>query len=142
MTAPSMDNITLNDCVEFVPPVSSGKVVKVYDGDTITIATYLTMGENPNPVCYKFQVRLNCIDTPEIKGPSATEKELAKRARDALSNQIMNKMVELRNVSLEKYGRLLADVYCNGVCMNTYMVDGGYAVTYCGGKKTRPDEWE
>lgn len=131
----ALQAITLNDCVEFVPPVQFGKVVKVYDGDTITIATYLAFASSA-PVCYKFQVRLNGIDTPEIKGSSFAEKELAKRARDVLSDKLMGKIVELRNVSLEKYGRLLADVYCNGVCMNTMMIEGGYAVKYDGGAKT------
>jgi micrococcal nuclease len=139
----SLENITLANCVEFIPPVKSGKVVKVYDGDTITIATYLAIGDDraSSPVCYKFQVRLNGIDTPEIKGATAKEKELAKVARDALSDKIMGKVVELRNVSLEKYGRLLADVYHEGVCMNTMMLEGGYAVKYEGGTKNIPGEW-
>jgi len=138
----SLQDVTINNCVEFIPPIQFGKVVKVYDGDTITIASYLQFSGTATPVCYKFQVRLNGIDTPEIKGSSATEKEMAKKARDALSDKIMGKIVELKNVKLEKYGRLLADVYCNGVCMNTFMVDNGVAVKYNGGTKVRPDTWD
>jgi hypothetical protein len=39
--------------IEFVPPVTGGKVIKVYDGDTITIATTLPYPDSP---LYKFRV--------------------------------------------------------------------------------------
>ena len=56
----------------FVPPVNSGRVIKVYDGDTITIASKVP-GLKNSPI-YKFSVRLNGIDTPEIKGKNEDEK--------------------------------------------------------------------
>ena len=122
----------------FVPPVTGGKVIKVYDGDTITIAAKLPHASSP---VYKFSVRLLGIDCPEIKGSTEKEKELAKRARDALSERINGKMVSLRNVSTEKYGRLLADVYIDGECLNTWMLVHKYAIKYDGGTKTKPCEW-
>lgn len=124
--------------VPFVPPVTSGKVIKVYDGDTITIASKLPF---PNSPVYKFPVRLHGIDCPEIKGSTETEKTLAKAARDALSDKINGNVVTLRNVSTEKYGRLLADVYYNGEHMNQWMLLNNYAVKYDGGTKSRPDNW-
>jgi endonuclease YncB( thermonuclease family) len=122
----------------FVPPVTEGKVIKVYDGDTITIAAKLPYASSP---VYKFSVRLSGIDCPEIKGSTEKEKELAKHARDALSERINGKMVSLRNVSTEKYGRLLADVYIDGECLNTWMLVHKYAIKYDGGTKTKPCEW-
>jgi endonuclease YncB( thermonuclease family) len=124
--------------VPFVPPVTCGKVIKVYDGDTITIASRLPFTDSP---IYKFPVRLLGIDCPEIKGSTETEKNLAKSARDALSSRINGKMVILKNVSTEKYGRLLADVYIDGANMNQWMLDNNYAVKYDGGTKSRPDNW-
>jgi endonuclease YncB( thermonuclease family) len=53
----------------------------------------------------------------------------------------MNKIVQLKNTSSEKYGRLLADVYLDDVCINTWMIEQGFAVAYSGGTKVRPDEW-
>jgi endonuclease YncB( thermonuclease family) len=132
----SLQTVTLSDCVEFIPPVQFGKVVKVYDGDTITVACYLQFVHDEKATCYKFSVRLNGIDTPEIKGKTLGERELAKKARDALSDLIFGKIVELRNVSLEKYGRLLADVYINGLHVNGWMIEKGFAVKYDGGTKT------
>ena len=36
----------------FVPKIKKCKVIKVYDGDTITVAAFL----KGDPECYKFQV--------------------------------------------------------------------------------------
>ena len=132
-------NVDWNNTTPFVPPIKSGYVIKVYDGDTITIAAKMPYMNSP---IYRFSVRLNGIDCPEIKGKTITEKELAINARDALANKIMRKNVTLQNVSLEKYGRLLADVYCEGVHMNQWMLDKKFALPYDGGKKSRPLEWD
>ena len=133
-----LDLITYSNTVPFVPPITTGKVIKVYDGDTFTLAA--TLPNTIEPI-YRFSVRMNGIDTPEIKGKSKTEKELAKKARDALSNLIMNKVVTLKNVSTEKYGRILADVYVGDLFVNEWMIKENYAVSYDGGTKHIPDEW-
>lgn len=122
----------------FVPPVTCGKVVKVYDGDTITIASKLPYDQSP---VYRFSVRMLGIDTPEIKGSSPKEKFLAKQARDALSAMILGKIVYLKDVGTEKYGRLLATVYYEETNLNQWMIDKKYAVPYDGGTKQRPPEW-
>ena len=85
---------------------------------------------------------MNGIDTPEIRGKSEAEKELAYFVRDALSERIMGKIVELRNVSNEKYGRILADVYLGDEHINGWLVDENFAVLYDGGKKHRPASWD
>jgi len=132
-------NAEWKNTTPFVPPVKGGKVIKVYDGDTITIASKLPYMSSP---MYRFTVRLNGIDCAEIKGHTFNEKEIAVKARDALSNMILGKWVELRNVSTEKYGRILADVYYGGVCVNTWMLENGHAVIYDGGTKQRPSDWD
>jgi len=134
ISAPA-DPITWKTTVPFVPPVTAGKVIKVYDGDTITVATKLPMKNSP---VYRFPVRLTGIDSPEIKGKSEVEIELAKKSRDALSELILEKDVELKNVSTEKYGRLLADVYIGKIHINRWMLDNKYAIPYDGGTKS---EW-
>jgi endonuclease YncB( thermonuclease family) len=113
-------------------------VIKVYDGDTITIASRLSFQNSP---IYKFPVRLLGIDCPEIKGSTENEKALAKTARDALASKINGKTVTLKNVSTEKYGRLLADVYLDIENINQWMLNNNYAVKYDGGTKSRPDNW-
>jgi endonuclease YncB( thermonuclease family) len=113
-------------------------VIKVYDGDTITIASKLPYDASP---LYRLSVRLNGIDTPEIKGKTADEKQAAKEARDALSELIMNKQIRLENVESEKYGRILADVYLGDLHINKWLIDNRYAVAYSGGTKTKPENW-
>ena len=127
------------DIDQFVPPVNSGRVIKVYDGDTITIASKLP-GLKNSPI-YKFSVRLNGIDSPEIRGKNEDEKEMAHKARDALSERIFGKDVFLKNVQTEKYGRLLCDVYLETENLNQWMIEERYAVAYDGGTKVNPTSW-
>lgn len=128
-----------DNTVPFVPPVTRGKVIKVYDGDTITIASKLPYKSSQ---MYRFSVRLRGIDSPEIKSKSLAEKDLAMNSKIALSNLILEKNVDLKNISTEKYGRILADVYIDNVNVNTWMLENKLALPYDGGKKTRPPEWD
>lgn len=86
-------------------------------------------------------MRFNGIDTPEIKGKTADEKQVAREARDALAGLIMNKQIRLENVESEKYGRILADVYLGDLHINKWLSENRYAVAYSGGTKTRPENW-
>ena len=113
----------------FVPDLKGGKVVKVYDGDTITVASFI-YGKR-----YRFSVRLNGIDSPELKGGSAEQKHQATISREALSDLIMNKIVTLKNVTTEKYGRILADVFLGDLDVCKWMLDAGHACVYHGGTK-------
>jgi hypothetical protein len=133
------DNATWENTIGFVPPVSRGKVIKVYDGDTITIASKLPFNDS---VIYRFSVRLIGIDCPEIKGSTDIEKKLAILSRDALHKLIFGKIVRLEDVGTEKYGRLLANVYLDDINVSDWMIQSGYAVKYNGGKKIRPNDWD
>ena len=131
-------DIQWKDTIPFVAPINQGRCIKVYDGDTITIAAKLPYKKSP---IYRFSVRLNGIDTPEIKGKDEDEKQCAVLARDALKETIINKTVYLENVQTEKYGRILADVVCDGININNWMVTQRFAVKYDGGTKVSPDSW-
>ena len=132
------DDITWQDTVEFTFPIQGGRVIKVYDGDTITIAAKLPFDDSP---LYRLSVRLNGIDTPEIKGKTDDEKTAAKQVKDALSNLILNKRVSLKNIQTEKYGRILADVYIGELHINQWLITEKYAVKYDGGTKKSPESW-
>lgn len=126
------------DTVKFVPPIDHGIVIKVYDGDTITIASKLPYKKSP---IYRFTVRLNGIDCPEIKGKTENEKQCAQIAKKTLSDLILNKKIILKNTDTEKYGRILADVYIDNLHINKHMVDSRLAVSYDGGTKKIPSDW-
>ena len=140
-TKPDEDSnkiIQWEDTTPFVVPITGGQVIKVYDGDTITVASRLPFANSP---LYRFSVRLNGIDTPEIKGKTDDEKSVAVEARDTLSEMILHKNVVLKNVASEKYGRVLADVYFNDLHINNWLIDQRFAVKYDGGTKKIPESW-
>jgi micrococcal nuclease len=132
------DTIKWEDTTKFTVPINGGQVIKVYDGDTITVAARLPMMNSP---IYRFSVRLNGIDTPELKGKCEDEREAAKNAKDTLSELILNKQVTLKNVDTEKYGRILADVYIGDVHVNKWLIDEKFALPYDGGAKAQPKSW-
>ena len=141
---------TWSDTKPFIPPITQGYVIKVYDGDTITIATKLPYVESP---LYRFSVRLNGIDCPEIKGKNALEKQVAHYAKMYVSDKVLHKTIYLDNVKTEKYGRVLADVYINPILqtagqeqrqnesLSQMLLRNGLAVEYDGGTKNVPDNW-
>jgi endonuclease YncB( thermonuclease family) len=125
-------------CVpRYRPPITKGKVIKVYDGDTFTIVTKLYSTE---PV-YQFQVRINGIDTAEIKGAVDNIKKMSLLAKEKLSNLILNKVVRLENISYDKYGRILSDVYIDNIHINKWMVENHLALSYDGGHKQDSTIW-
>jgi len=133
-------DIKWEDTVEFTFPIKGGRVIKVYDADTITIASKLPYDDSP---MYRLSVRLNGIDSPEIKGKGILdeEKEAAKQARDFVSNLVLNKYIRLEHVKSEKYGRILADVYIGNIHLNEILLKERCAVKYDGGTKIKPSSW-
>jgi endonuclease YncB( thermonuclease family) len=133
-------DIKWEDTQEFTFPITGGRVIKVYDADTITIAAKLPYDTSP---LYRLSVRLHGIDTPEMKGKniSEDEKEAAMLARDFVLQLVLHKFVRLENVESEKYGRILADVYIGDVHLNDLLLRERYAVKYDGGTKKKPSSW-
>ena len=58
-----------------------------------------------------------------------------------MTNMVLHKIITLKNVQTEKYGRILADVYVDGLHVNKYMLDNHLAVAYDGGTKNSPENW-
>jgi endonuclease YncB( thermonuclease family) len=130
--------IDYKETCAFIPPITCGQVIKVYDGDTITIASKLPYPESP---LYRFQVRLNGIDCPEIKSKSEDEKTIAQMAKKEMETLTFQKVVYLKNLENEKYGRILADVYIDDIHLNAHMLSQNLAVAYDGGTKRVPKNW-
>ena len=141
------------------------QVVKVYDGDTITIV--LRTGEDQP--WYEYSVRMHGYDTPELKPPkrkdyseserfNSREEEVtaAKEARDYLAGIILEVPVCVKVIpDNDKYGRLLCKVFAYpkmrqwlddinktapdlrdfNFCVNDDMIEKGYGYEYYGGTK-------
>jgi micrococcal nuclease len=130
-----LHDITLDSTIPYFPPITCGKVVKVYDGDTIYIASDEIKCPMPNKT-FRFAIRIKHIDTPEIRTKNAEEKALAKKAKHAMEELVLNKYVTLEEVEHEsKWGRILAVVKVNGVTISDVMLEMGHAKPYEGGHK-------
>lgn len=127
----------------YTPLNDTAFVSKVYDGDSITVITGLASPyDQVDKNKYEFKIRLNRIDCPEIKSNDENEKKIAKKAQLHLQNRILSQFVELRNIpenQTDKYGRILADVYLDNVCLNDEMIEKHLAVKYDGKTKKQID---
>ena len=93
-------------------------VVGVNDGDTLTVRCGAPANGQP------FRVRIAAIDAPERGQP------YGKRARQALSALCHRQQAAIRPGGEDPYGRLVADVQCQGQDAGAYMVSAGLAWVY------------
>lgn len=126
--------LTYKNCKPFLPLKDGHRatVVKVYDGDSLTLGWTDTDHKNVRMSC-----RLRGIDSPEIRRSSAHEKELAVRAKNRLQSKVLGMVVTVRCPGKEKYGRVLADLSLDGCrSIADYMLeDREICRPYQGGKK-------
>ena len=131
------------------------RVVGISDGDSIVATLPLPLPSAGAPV-YKFHIRLDGIDTPEMHGGgeaavnarnrlvqlitglplSDTALLTKKHIQDLLTNHVY--LVRLECKKFDKYGRVLADVFKpthDRVSFSQVLLDEGLAKEYHGGKK-------
>ena len=109
------------------------RVISVYDGDTFRV----DIDSLPPIVGKNIPIRLNGVDTPEIRGKCKYEKDLAIKARDFVRNKLANaKEIKLNNLQRGKYFRVVADVYVDGVSLELELLENKLAYKYTGGKKS------
>jgi micrococcal nuclease len=106
-------------------------VVKIYDGDTLTVDARPWPGNT-----IRTSVRVRGIDTPEIRGKCEGEKALARTARDR-ARELVGEEVLLIAPTRGKYaGRVVADVVtAGGIDLGQALVAEGLAREYDGGKR-------
>ena len=131
-----------------------GRLVNVHDGDTITVIL-----ENPTGIFYKYNIRLDGIDTCEIISHITDEKDKAILARNIVVKlltydeiildfyskynridiiNLLDKkvyLVYLKCKHMDKYGRVLADVYSMDDCyksVNNKLLESKLAYEYHG----------
>jgi endonuclease YncB( thermonuclease family) len=106
------------------------KIIKVIDGDTIS-AIFKFKDE-----FYKYNFRINGIDTAEIHSKNENEKKFAYEAKNYLNNLIINKNLKAKFLNFDKYGRILINIYLdNDESISDNLINGGYAKKYNGGTK-------
>ena len=88
-----------------------GRVVKVADGDTITVVQDKTNK--------KVRIRFYGIDAPE------KSQEYGKKSLSVLKNLLDNEIVEVEVKDKDQYGRIVGVVYHNNRNVNLYMLETG-----------------
>lgn len=101
-----------------------GKVVKVSDGDTITV---LDSSKK------QHRIRLTGIDAPEKKQP------FGERSRQSLASMVAGQIVTIEWEDQDRYGRILGKVITpDGQDANLVQIQRGMAWHYKQFEKTRP----
>lgn len=98
----------------------TARVVKVHDGDTVTLRTDFRD--------FDFPLRFASIDAPELNTGSPGEE-----ARDFLKEMIEGEVVEVkinRFNRVDKYGRLLGDVVIGGQLAGEILLQLGFALPF------------
>lgn len=112
------------------------KYVKNYDGDTIKVNI-----PDVHPLLGKgIEVRVLGIDSPEMRTHDSCEKNVAKQAQKIVEGLLRNaKRIDLRDIGRDKYFRVLANVYADGVLIKDSLLKAKMAYTYDGGTKKKID---
>lgn len=121
----------------FSTPVTAEpyKILRILDGDTVEIeAKFLPKELKPT-----LLLRFSGIDTPEIGGKAKclNENRLAQEAKMFVISEIKNaKIVDVKLIKWDKYGgRVIGDVYVDGILLSKKMIAKRFAVPYDGKKK-------
>ena len=135
-----------------------GRLVDIIDGDSLSIILPIYNDY------FKFNVRLNGIDTSELHSHKEELRHFAENAKnelvkliiktdnitkhevqDVLDNKLIVVWVEC--LEFDKYGRLLANVYCFNedtneydISLSEYLLNNKFAYMYNGGKKLSESE--
>jgi micrococcal nuclease len=110
------------------------EVTKIVDGDTIDVIIDLGFD-----IMYKSRVRLFGIDTPESRTRDQEEKIRGLLSKNFLKEHLKSsKKIVIKTHKGEetgKFGRILGEIFIDGININQKMCDEGYAVAYYGQNK-------
>jgi endonuclease YncB( thermonuclease family) len=94
------------------PVPDEGRVVKIYDGDTLTLES----GD---------KIRLKWVNTPELR----PKEDYGLEAREAAKALVLGKTVQLKTGSVKRdsYGRVIAGVQIGDTDLSTHLLELGLA---------------
>ena len=109
------------------------EIKKVVDGDTVDVV--LDLGFN---IFHSCRVRMAGIDTPESRTRDLDEKARGKLAKEFLKNWVTEYENNKKNIVIKtkkekakgKFGRVLGELWVEGVNVNEDMMESYHAVPY------------
>ena len=124
---------TANNQVSTPKALENVDIISVYDGDTFKVNIPCDM----DVFCEAVSVRVRGVDTPEIKGKTEREKELAKKAKKFTQEFLKKKPISLTNCGRDKYFRLLCNVQnSTGADLAEALIEADLGYAYQGGTKS------
>ena len=135
-TACALRGRTYENTDPYLPRIRAGKVVRVYDGDTLHLAFRTSRWRTS-----RMRVRLAGFDCAELRTADPDEKCVALRSKRLLEEQVLHTIVTLHQpLRWDKYGRLLADLSTPRIpSICAWMVEHADGIPYDGGTKARVD---
>lgn len=109
--------IKYTDAEEYIPAISKGKVVKVYNDRTISIAAAFDSDSSVPPKIYRFSIWLYGVSNGE------SYQNEAEIVRNNLSARILGKMVDIKNINVDDNGRIVADIFCEEEYVNRWVTE-------------------
>ena len=110
-------------------------LVSIYDGDTFTA----NLNCSEELLCSKMPIRVKGVDTPEIKGKSEAEKNLAKKAKEYTKSFLTRPNIVLQDCTRDKYFRLDCYVMVGDSNLTKELIDKRLGVPYMG--ETKVTDW-
>lgn len=112
---------------------SEYKVLRIVDGDTFVISAPFL----PKEIKQTMYLRLSNIDTPNVKRWANCDKEaeLGEKAKLFVEQVIMNNKYTIKLVGVDKYNRLLGQIFINKKDLSDLLIKNNFARPYYGGKK-------
>jgi micrococcal nuclease len=107
------------------------EVLRVIDADTLDVRARIWLGQS-----IEIRVRLDKIDTPEIKSKCALEKDSAQQAKALVVQTTADKHVVLRDMHYGKFaGRVVGRIEVSGgKDLAKTIIASGLGRPYAGGK--------
>ena len=136
------NDINKENIISFMPPIYFGKVSNIHSGDCINIITkipYLHETINTAPT-YKFMLNLYGISAPKVLNLVNVNNESGVISKNALSNLILNNIIEISCKNIDRNGKINAIIYYNKININNWMIKNNYAVVCKNGNKRRNSE--
>ena len=131
------------DTLAFVPDLTTiygtyteARLLRFHDGDTFQC----DVAGLPDIVGKAIEIRCQHYDTPELHDSRPEVQKLAQLAQAFVQKRLLGaKVVTLQTLKRDKYFRLLADIYIDGMPLAVDVMNAKLAHQYGGGAKN--EDW-